>query len=156
MGVYTLNGVTSKRERELCLNVATECTAFNLRKALRAVTHFYEQALGPAGLRDTQLSLLVALVLGGAMPVARLAATLGLDRTTLTRNLRPLQRQGLVRTVPGPDRRVRLVWLTDAGREALDLALPAWEKAHRRVVAALGKQRWQVLTDMLRISAALS
>jgi DNA-binding MarR family transcriptional regulator len=146
----------TKRERELCLSVASECTAFNLRKALRTVTHLYEQAMAATGVRDTQLSVLVALALGGDTPVVRLAATLGLDRTTLTRNLGPLQRQGLVRSAPGPDRRVRLVRLTDAGREALALALPAWEKAHKRVVAALGKRRWQALTEALRATTALT
>jgi DNA-binding MarR family transcriptional regulator len=154
-GVYTLIVMKTKRERELCLSVAQDCTAFNLRKALRAVSHIYEEALAPSGLRDTQLSLLVALALGGDMPVARLAGMLVLDRTTLTRNLRPLERQGLVRSAPGPDRRVRLVRLTEAGRAALTLALPAWEKAHRRVMAGLGQRRWQALTDALRASAGL-
>jgi DNA-binding MarR family transcriptional regulator len=144
-----------KAERAHCLVVARECTGANLRRASRAVGRIYDQAMAPCGLRGTQFSLLVALSLIGEAPVMRLADQLGLDRTTLTRNLAPMERQGLLESVPGPDRRVRLIRLTEAGRRTLSQALPLWQKAQDRVVAGLGRRRWKELIDGLGATAAL-
>jgi DNA-binding MarR family transcriptional regulator len=103
-----------------------------------------------------QRSLLVALSLTGGAPLLRLAEELGLDRSTMTRNLAPLERDGLIASAPGPDRRVRLVTLTDRGRRALVTALPLWEKAQRRVLAALGARRFHELNSVLRATAAMT
>jgi len=142
-------------DRARCLAAARECTASGLRGAARAVTRIYDEVMAPSGLRGTQLSLLVALSLTGGAPIARLADELALDRTTLTRNLAPLERDGLVTSVAGADRRVRMVGLTAEGRRTLSRALPLWEEAQRRVVAALGKRRWRELMDGLAAAAAL-
>jgi DNA-binding MarR family transcriptional regulator len=142
--------------RAHCLTVVSECTGFGLRKAARALGRIYDEAMAPVGLRATQFNLLVALSLAGEAPVAKVAEELGLDRTTLTRNLGPLERDGLVESVPAPDRRVRRVRLTERGHEALAAALPQWERTQRRVVAALGKTRWHELMDGLRAAASLS
>jgi DNA-binding MarR family transcriptional regulator len=142
-------------ERARCLVVATECTGFGVRKAARALSRIYDEALAPTGLRGTQFNLLVALSIAGQAPLLRLADELGLDRTTLTRNLGPLERDGLVESAPGSDRRVRLLRLTDGGRRALTAAMPRWEAAQHRVVGALGKTRWRELMDGLRAAAAL-
>jgi DNA-binding MarR family transcriptional regulator len=136
------------------MTVATECTAARLRRASRALSKFYDEVLEPSGLRGTQFSLLVALSLTGPAPLLRVADELGLDRTTMTRNLAPLERDGLVASVPGNDRRVRLIQLTDAGRRALAKALPLWEKAQRRVVDTLGERRWRELLAALQAAAA--
>jgi DNA-binding MarR family transcriptional regulator len=136
------------------MTVATECTAARLRRASRALSKFYDEVLEPSGLRGTQFSLLVALSLTGPAPLLRVADELGLDRTTMTRNLAPLERDGLVASVPGNDRRVRLIQLTDAGRRALAKALPLWEKAQRRVVDTLGERRWRELVAALQATAA--
>jgi DNA-binding MarR family transcriptional regulator len=144
-----------KAERAHCLVVARECTAASLRRASRAVGRIYDETMAPSGLRGTQFSLLVALSLTGETPVMRLADELGLDRTTLTRNLEPMERDGLVESVPGADRRVRLVRLTEVGRKTLSLALPLWQKAQDRVIAALGRRRWKELVDGLGATAAL-
>ena len=83
------------------------CACFNLRKAARAVTQLYDDALRPAGILATQLPLLIATGRLERVTISQLAEAMVMDRTTLTRNLRPLERDGLVRTKPGKDRRVR-------------------------------------------------
>lgn len=140
-------------ERARLLTVANECTAARLRRASRALSKFYDEILEPSGLRGTQFSLLVALSLFGQAPLLRVAEELGLDRTTMTRNLAPLERDGLVASVPGSDRRVRLIQLTEAGRRTLAKALPLWEKAQRRVVDTLGERRWRELLAALQAAA---
>ena len=131
------------------------CTCFNLRKAARAVTQVYDEALRPSGLKATQLSLLVNLARRGALPLTQLADALVMDRTTLTRNLKPLTARGLVAIEPEADRRVRRISLTDAGRKALDGAMPLWETAQRRMVVGLGDERWSGLLDGLSATVAL-
>ena len=141
--------------RQRCLTVASECTAHGLRKAARALSRIYDEAMAPAGLRGTQFNLLVALSLAPEAPVAKVAEELGLDRTTLTRNLGPLERDGLVESVADQDRRVRRLRLTERGRDVLADALPRWEEAQRAVVRALGQTRWRELMHGLRAAASL-
>ena len=88
-----------------------------------------------AGVRGTQFSLLATLVETGPLPIARLAGLLGLERTTLTRNLRPLARDGLVRIDEGDDRRVRRAAITRKGEEAARRAFPFWKKAQDAALA---------------------
>jgi DNA-binding MarR family transcriptional regulator len=142
-------------QRARLLAVATECNAAKLRRASRAMSRFYDETLAPSGLRGTQFSLLVALSLTGEAPVLRLADELGLDRTTMTRNLLPLERDGLIASSPGPDRRVRLIKLTEQGRRTLATALPLWEKAQRRVVETLGGGRFHELLAALQATTSL-
>lgn len=125
--------------------MSTDCACFNVRKAARALTALYDRALAPTGLRATQGTLLVALARAGDVPVTRLAGILGMDRTTLTRNLEPLRRARLVVIRPGPDRRVKLAALTEAGRKALAQAIPLWREAQRQVVEGTGSGRWEAL-----------
>ena len=125
--------------------IAETCACLNARKAARAVTQLYDEVLQPSGLRATQFTLLVAIALAGEAPVTRLADALVMDRTTLTRNLALLERQGLVGIAPGTDQRTRMVTLTNQGRDALAKALPLWEQAQKRVVSGLGRNRWKTL-----------
>ena len=125
--------------------MSTDCACFNVRKAARALTALYDRALAPAGLRATQGTLLVALARAGDIPVTRLAGILGMDRTTLTRNLEPLERARLVAIRPGPDRRVKLASITEAGRKALARAMPLWREAQRQVVEGAGGGRWDAV-----------
>jgi len=151
----TPTSATLAAQRARCLTIASECTGFGLRKAARALGRIYDEAMAPAGIRGTQFNLLVALSLAGEAPVMKVADELGLDRTTLTRNLGPLERDGLVESVPGADRRVRWLRLTARGHETVATALPLWERTQRRVVTALGKERWRELMDGLRTAASL-
>jgi DNA-binding MarR family transcriptional regulator len=122
------------------------CVCFHLRKTARTVTQFYDRMLAPSGLRATQFTLLQVVHRVGALPFTVLAEGLGMDRTTLTRNLRPLERDGLVRTGTGPDdRRVRVVTLTPRGEKKLAEAEPLWARAHQRMTGGLGSATWQSL-----------
>lgn len=114
------------------------CTCFRLRGAARVTTQLYENALRPAGLKITQYSLLANLSRAGPLSVSALARLLATDRTTLTRNLTPLARDGLVVITAGPDARTRAVELTRRGRAAFEAAIPLWKEAQRAMKRSLG------------------
>lgn len=135
---------------------ALHCACFNLRKAARAVTQLYDEALRPAGLRATQFTLLVSLRMRGRVAVTDLAEAAVMDRTTLTRNLQVLQKRGLLRFRPGEDRRVREVSLTARGHAALVRAYPLWERAQAEVAAGLGKGRLGRLASDLSASVGVA
>jgi DNA-binding MarR family transcriptional regulator len=124
---------------------AQDCTCFNLRKAARAITQVYDAAIEPSGMRATQFSVLQVISLSDGAPMMRVAQRLGMDRTTLTRNLAPLERSGWVRSEQGPDRRERTLSLTRSGRAALDRAKPLWQAAQDRIVGKIGAAQWQAL-----------
>jgi DNA-binding MarR family transcriptional regulator len=127
------------------IQAAQACTCLNLRKAARAITQAYDAAIEPSGMRATQFSLLQAIGFSDGAPMTRVARILGMDRTTLTRNLAPLERQGWVRSEPGPDRRERTLALTRNGRTALERAKPLWQAAQDRIVGKIGAAQWQAL-----------
>ena len=131
----------------------TECTCIALREATRQVTQIYDQALREVGLRVTQYSLLSNLERQGGLTISELAERLFMDRTTLTRNLRPLETQGLVRLAPGADRRSRAVELTDAGRDAIAAARPLWQQAERAFRRAMGRDEAADLRRLLHQAA---
>jgi DNA-binding MarR family transcriptional regulator len=136
--------------------IATLCACRNVRRAARAVTGLYDRILAPAGLRATQVTLLVALEKAGPIPSTRLAGVLGMDRTTLTRNLEPLRRAGLLTLRPGEDRRVRLATITQKGRNSLTAAIPLWEQAQREITDGLGRGRWDAVRRDLQQLTALA
>ncbi len=115
-----------------------ECTCFNLRKATRLVTQLYDEALRPAKIRATQFPVLAVLRLQGPIALNDLADIIVTDRTTLTRNLRPLERDGLVESHPGADQRVREVSITRKGQRVLDRAYPLWKRAQKELRERLG------------------
>jgi DNA-binding MarR family transcriptional regulator len=127
-----------------------------LRKVTRAVTQLYDELLRPAGLRVTQFSLLVAVRMAGPVGVTRLVELTVMDRTTLTRNLELLQKQGLIEVASGEDRRTRIVTLTAEGNAAIAEALPFWKKAQSHVVNSLGQERWADMLTDLREPVALA
>jgi DNA-binding MarR family transcriptional regulator len=137
------------------LSQATRCACFSLRKAARAVTQRYDDALRPAGLRTTQFSLLALLRLAGPLPMTRLAEEAVMDRTTLARNLEVLRRDGLVRVLPGEDARVREVEITRPGVTKLEEAFPHWQRAQRSMTRSLGARRMdRMLADLSTAVAA--
>ena len=136
--------------------IATHCACLNVRRAARAVTALYDRVLAPTGLRATQITLLVALERAGPIPFTRLAEVLGMDRTTLTRNLEPLRRQGHLTLRAGRDRRVRLATITARGRRTLTAAIPLWEQAQRRITGGLGRGRWNTVRRDLQRLAGLA
>jgi DNA-binding MarR family transcriptional regulator len=92
----------------------------------------------------------------GGLPFSSLADVLGMDRTTLTRNLRPLEREGLVKIISGSDRRVRLVSLTRLGERKQAEAEPLWARAHARVTEGIGEKTWRALQKELGRTIAVS
>jgi DNA-binding MarR family transcriptional regulator len=127
------------------------CTCLALRQAARQVTQFYDRVLGPSGLRTSQVSLLARLKRSGPMTVHGLAEALAIDRTTLGRNVRPLQRLGLVTIATGAaDRRRRELRVTDAGAARLREAVSLWREAQARFENAFGGDRAAELRDLLR------
>jgi DNA-binding MarR family transcriptional regulator len=122
----------------------TPCTCAALRRTARRLTQAYDRALRPAGLRLTQYSVLAnlarAVAEGRALTVTDLARRLAMDRTTLTRNLRPLEAAGWILITAGPDRRSRTVVLTKAGMRSFEAAQPLWQAAERTFRQALGRE----------------
>ena len=129
---------------------AHRCLNFRLRQASRLLSQHYDAALRSTGLRGTQFSLLVILAGSVELPISRVAMAMGMERSALARNLRPLERQGLVRIAIGPDRRTRIASLTESGARALARALPSWRRAQRRLLARLSKRKLQDLEGGLR------
>lgn len=121
-------------------DIGEACVCFNIRKAARTLTQFYEGVLRPSGLRVGQFSVLVALKVRGPVTLGDLAATTVTDRTTLTRNLKPLERQGFLKIEIGEDPRSRRVSLTEAGLDALSDALPLWDHAQAQIAARIGEE----------------
>jgi len=132
------------------------CVCATARMAARSLTRIYDRALEPAGIRTTQFSVVARLLEEGPLPLTHLAGRLAMDRTTLARDLRPLERRGLVAISVGADRRVRMAALTPAGRRLVDEVRPLWKQVQRDVRAELGPDRVARLMDELRAATALS
>lgn len=127
----------------------TECACLNLRKASRFITSLYDEYLRPVGLRATQLSVLMALEQAGSVTITSLSEILLMDRTTLPRDLKPLERQGWVSITEGEDRRKRFIALTPEGRELLKRTLPLWEQAQIRIRDYMGDDPYKGLLGQL-------
>ena len=123
------------------------CTA--LRRSGRALSRLYDEALAETGLRVTQYALLAALARTGLVSLTVLADELVMDRTTLSRNLIPLEREGLVVLEPGRDRRTRCARLTDEGARRLAAARPYWLAAQEQVTERFGRERLGALVAEL-------
>ena len=141
---------TEKLDRERGLEIARTCTYFNVRKATRILGDHFDEALRPHGIKGTQFSLLVAVSLGEGPTVGRLAEVLAADRTTLTRTLAPLERDGLIESRPGSDKRERRLYLTSAGERLVGAASREWERAQQAIVEELGSRSWQDLMSGVR------
>jgi DNA-binding MarR family transcriptional regulator len=132
--------------------VAATCLCQKARSAARALTRFYDRHFAGTGIEPTQFNILVSIGLSEPVPLAPLANHLGLERTTLTRNLALLQRGGLVATGRGEDARQRLLSLTPAGRRTLKRALPRWKEAQRDAVSVLGSENFVRLSEAFSLS----
>ncbi len=131
------------------------CNCLAVRQAARHVSQFYDQCLAPAGLRTTQFSILAKLKRRGPMTITALAREMVMDRTTLGRNIQPLQREGLVAAVTGStDRRSKELHLTAAGAARLAAAIKGWAKAQARFEAVFGAERSRELRAMMRAVSA--
>jgi DNA-binding MarR family transcriptional regulator len=134
---------------------ALPCACSRLRRAARAVTQLYDDALASIGLRVTQLSLLRTLQRQGPLRIGELATHNLLDRTALSRNLDPLAERKLVMITPGRDARTREVILTKKGIAAIAAAEPLWKGAQEEVARHIGRDRLDDLFTILRDMEAL-
>ena len=128
-----------------------DCNCFAVRSAARHVTQLYDQFLAPSGLRGNQFSILARLHRLGPMTINALAEAMVTDRTTLARNIKPLQRDGLISIeASASDRRAKELHLTKTGTKRLDEARKAWAQAQARFEHTFGAKRAESLRDMLR------
>ncbi|MBI2313494.1 MAG: winged helix-turn-helix transcriptional regulator [Betaproteobacteria bacterium] len=127
----------------------SRCACVNLRRASRAITDLYDAALRPCGLRVTQYSMLRAIHRAGTAMITEIAERLALDRTTMSRNLRVLERAGLIEWVAGADRRARRVRLSATGKRLMERAVPYWEKAQAQIARKLGAGQLESLLSAL-------
>ena len=132
-----------------------DCNCFVVRSAARHVTQLYDQFLAPVGLHVTQFSILAKLKRLGPMTINGLAKEMVMDRTTLGRNVLPLERDGLIRIeASASDGRAKELHLTKAGEKRLLAAREAWERAQARFDARFGAKRAADFRAMLRAVVA--
>jgi DNA-binding MarR family transcriptional regulator len=134
---------------------AEECNCFAVRAAARHVTQFYDQFLAPTGLRTSQFSILAKIRRKGPLTINALAEEMVMDRTTLSRNILPLERDGLIRIEPtASDRRAKELHLTIAGEKRLQAAIKAWLRAQARFATVFGAKRGANFRALLRAVVA--
>jgi len=125
--------MSNKLPLALTHQVRDQCLCLHVQRAARALARRFDDALRPVGLNQGQFSLLMSLNRPAPPTIGEVSALLALDRTTLTANLKPLERRGLVKVkVDTEDKRSRRLVLTDAGRAVLVAAAPIWKRAHAR------------------------
>jgi DNA-binding MarR family transcriptional regulator len=141
------------QSKDLDMSAVENCVCFNLRRVARAVTQFYDAEMRRHGIRPTQGTVLAVLRAKDSWNMAELSDRLGMDRTTLVRNLRPLQREGLVQASGGGrGNRVELT-ITTKGRKQIEKLTPAWKSAQSAVVKTLGEKRWSTILSELETAA---
>ena len=132
------------------------CACANLRRATRMVTQAYDAALRPVGLRATQFTMLSVLAKRGQIRQSKFADILGMDGTTLTRNLQPLLKNEWIQIDREEDQRVRLISITKPGRRVLDQAVPLWRQVQSRFVMGLGDEQWSGFLGTLATAADIA
>jgi len=126
----------------------SSCACTALKKASRAISRRYDEALAESGLTTAQFALLRTLTRAGEMPLSRLADTMVMDRTSLYRAIEPLTRKGWVAIAPGAGR-AKSAAITPAGTMVMEDATAAWEAVQAMVIERLGFARWDALQALL-------
>ncbi|MFD1559402.1 MarR family winged helix-turn-helix transcriptional regulator [Paraburkholderia silviterrae] len=136
------------------------CNCASLRGATRAVSLAYDDALRPSGLRVTQFSILANVASAKEVSMGELADQIAMDRTTLARNLKPLERDKFIQVVVGEDRRERIVSVTANGRKTLERAIPLWRAVQTRFEEKVGKREakriLELTQSLIRVGRELS
>ncbi|HWJ02837.1 MAG TPA: MarR family winged helix-turn-helix transcriptional regulator [Verrucomicrobiae bacterium] len=136
-------------ERKLHAKTPSLCNCINLRRASRAITEYYDQALASSGLKTTRFSLLRHIIRLGPLNMSELAKEIRLDRTTLARNVKLLEAQGYITISSGKDSRTRQISISEKGQKVVDGAVQAWKGAQESLQKYLGKQDLDTLTELL-------
>lgn len=135
---------------------SSPCTCMNMRRASRALTHFYDDVLEPSRLTVNQLALLRNLEVLEQATIGQLAKTMRIDRTTLNRNMKPLADSGLIKSHPGKDTRTKVIVLTEEGKAAVGLGWRLWEEAQQSIKEYLGEEDLAKLKQLLAKLEALN
>lgn len=125
------------------------CHCAKLRHASRTVSQIYDRFLEPTGLKITQYALLRQVGRLGPVNMTELAKNMGLDRTTLVRNSKPLEERGLISSTPGRNQRVHELCITDQGGKVLEAATAHWEAAQKQIESFLGQDKLDALLGLL-------
>jgi DNA-binding MarR family transcriptional regulator len=148
--------VNAPMDEEIHRNLHTPplgpCACSQVRRLARKLSAHYDAILSPEGLTITQYSLMVNIERAGQLSHSFLAEKVGMERTTLTRNLRPLIQVGWVAVAPGKDRRQHLLQLTATGKRKLIRSFPLWEQAQRQFLSRIGLQSLQELRALLALA----
>jgi len=134
---------------DMNLNGTGYCAAFSFRMAARAVTRLFDAAMQTSGIRSTQFALLVAIAKKQPVPIHVLSEILFIDQTTLTRNLKLMQKEGLLSVSPRGEMRQRFVTLAAKGEQALARSLPLWREIQSRFVQSVGSKHWEGFREEL-------
>jgi DNA-binding MarR family transcriptional regulator len=145
-----------KAQLAIANQVPATCMGLHIRRASRILTQAYDAALRPTGLVVNQFTFLVAIHLFEPVAITDLAQELFADQTTVTRNIKLLEKQRFVAITPGEDRRVKLVSLTVEGLTVLAEAMPLWEQVQAELRQHFGDQKWQALLSLLSEVTTLS
>jgi DNA-binding MarR family transcriptional regulator len=136
----------AKRATELL----TECACFDLRRATRAVSRMYDEFLRDAGLNITQFSMLRLICAEKKLSISTLSRYMVMERTSITRAIAPLERDGLIHSRPGTDKRIRVVSVSNKGRRLVEDAEPKWRQAQEALLDTIGEDRWRAMSTLLR------
>ena len=126
-----------------------ECTVFNLKRATRVVQSVFDNAFKSTGLEGTQYTVLSHIYVTEPISLTKLADLMDVDRTTLARNLAPLEKKGFVEIKSGSDKRAKLITTTDLGKEVLSKALPIWKETQEKIKDTLGNENWSSMISSL-------
>ena len=132
-----------------------DCLNFQLRRTSRLLSRYYDDALRPLGLRGTQFNLLAVLAQTGPIAITVLADLVGMERSALARNLKPIERRKLVTVTPGKDKRTRTVTLAPLGRRKLEEALPEWDQAQTQLIRKMPGRASGLVQALAKIRTAL-
>jgi DNA-binding MarR family transcriptional regulator len=136
-------------------DLLARCACFDLRKATRAVSRFYDDCLRSLDLNITQYSLLRVIEGTPQISVSTLGRYMVMDRTSITRALAPLERDGLIRSRAGSDKRTRIVSLTKRGTKLIANAKPHWDEAQKTFLDLIGDKHWTAMRGLLRDTTQL-
>ena len=128
----------------------TECACFDLRRATRAISRMYDDFLRDAGLNITQFSLLRLICVEKDLSISTLGRYMVMDRTSITRALAPLERDRLIYSRTGADKRIRIISVTNKGRKLVESAEPKWRQAQEALMDTIGEDRWRAMSTVLR------
>src|SRR5712672_3962082 len=135
---------------ETANELLTRCACFDLRRATRAISRMYDDFLRDAGLNITQFALLRLIRTERELSISTLGRYMVMDRTSITRALAPLERDGLIHSRPGADKRIRIVSVTNKGRKLVEDAEPKWRQAQEALMQTIGEDRWRAMRTLLR------